>query len=68
MDKLKLQWKLLRRAVLKRWLEFRYRNQDDNVCCCGGYIYERGRKVNCEFPCRSLKEYTIEQELKRLKC
>lgn len=33
------------------WFDFKYRDIDPNVCCCGGY-------VGCNSgPCRSQKEY-----------
>lgn len=55
----------LHRLLLKLWLKFKYRNQDDDVCCCGGYV-SGGRPYLCEGQCRSLKEYTITKELEKL--
>lgn len=69
---LKTKLKNLKRLVLKRWLEFKYRHQDPDVCCCGNDMY-RGYDpgvvpIHCQASCRSLKDYVIEKELERRKC
>jgi hypothetical protein len=68
MGKWKLKWKLLKRAVLKRWLEFQYRNQDGSVCCCGDDMDLAHPGLSCPGYCRSLKDYVIDKELERRKC
>lgn len=61
-------YRKLRRAVLKRWLEFRYRNQDDDTCCCGDDMNYAHPGLSCPGCCLSMKEYVIEKELERMKC
>lgn len=64
---LKVKYRALRRAALKRWLEFRYRNQDGNTCCCGSDL-GKGGDICHHGGCRSMKDYVIEKELERLGC
>lgn len=68
MDRIKTLLKKLRRATLKRWLEFKYRHQDPDVCCCGDDMYRGKSPWSCPATCRSLKEYVIECELEKRKC
>ena len=61
---MKKNWRLLCRKLLIKWLEFRYRNQSENVCCCGGDL-RFCKPSSCEATGRSLKEYVISSEVKR---
>ena len=62
--KIKAKIRLWRRALLTKWLRFRYRNQDDMVCCCGDDM-RLGARYGCIASCRSMKEYVITSEVDR---
>lgn len=57
MTKLKL-W------LCRKYLEFKYRKIDHNVCCCGSSL--SGTWCGSPYPCRSQKEYAITSELEKL--
>jgi len=48
--------------LYRKWLEFKYRKYDDDICCCGDML----TNIGCNLPCRSQKEYTITSALKQL--
>lgn len=64
MNKLKMKWRNMRVAVFRMWLEFRYRNQDGETCCCGSQI-GKGGDICYHGGCRSMKDYVIEKEIER---
>jgi hypothetical protein len=45
-------------------LEWKYRRQDENICCCGAYIGQGG-EICYHGGCRSQKEYVITESLKK---
>lgn len=57
-------WVNWRLKLRRRWLEFKYRHQDDSVCCCGSNMGEGG-SICHHGGCRSMKEYVIDRELER---
>lgn len=52
----------LTRFLMRSWLEFKHRNQDPDVCCCGSYV-GKGGDICRHGGCRSMKEYTIDVRL-----
>lgn len=62
---LKKWWKGKKRTMLTKWLRFKYRNQDDSTCCCGGTINEDSIGISCNATCKSMKEWVIEEEVRR---
>lgn len=48
----------------RKWLEFKYRHHDGDVCCCGSQMGQGG-SICHHGGCRSMKDYVIEKELER---
>jgi hypothetical protein len=53
---------LIRRFFLRRWLNWKYRKQDPDVCCCGCML-GHGGSICHHGGCRSMKEYVITTEM-----
>lgn len=48
----------IRGAIYHTWLEWFYRNADEDICCCGGYVSQCD-PWGCGCSPRSMREYTI---------
>jgi len=58
-----LAWfRSLQRMVRRRRLEWKYRNEDPDVCCCG-CMMGQGGSICHHGGCRSMKEYCITSEM-----
>ena len=44
--------------IKRKLMEFEYRNQDENVCCCGCTV-GTGGDICYHGGCRSMKEYAM---------
>ncbi len=54
----------LKKWFYRKYLEFKYRKHDDDICCCGENIGPSW--CGSPWPCRSQKEYTITSALDKL--
>ncbi len=61
--KIEAQILRVRRWILTKLLEFKYRNQEATECCCGRTVGDCGN--NYGNGCRSMKEYVITSEVNR---
>lgn len=52
----------LQRMIRRRRVEWKYRNEDPDVCCCG-CMMGQGGSICHHGGCRSMKEYCITSEM-----
>lgn len=50
------------KRLCERWLKWKYRKYDDDLCCCGETMGEGG-SICAHGGCRSATEYAITSEL-----
>ncbi len=59
----------LKRLILRyyeRYLKYKYRFEDPDVCCCGSLISKGGYYQGCDAPCGSMMYYVIDCAVDKL--
>lgn len=57
-----VQWGMSQRV--RRWrIEWKWRNADPDVCCCGQSVVGTGGEICRHGGCRSIKDWLIESEI-----
>jgi hypothetical protein len=53
------------RKLLRKWFKFKYRKENEDICCCGENMNNMYPGLSCPGYCFSMKHHVIDQEIER---